>query len=200
VETTQQVLTAPGAFFRAMAVTGGIGGPLLYALILGYAGIVVSGLYDFVLTSVTGSTFGSLGGLGGGNETLERLMPYIQGGAGLGAQLILGPLFLIAGLFLMSGIVHLVLLALGGATQGYEATLRVTCYSEAAAVFHVIPICGQALGAIYMLVLMTIGLAEAHGTTRGKAAVAVLAPIFLCCCCILGPLVFFVMSLASQVK
>src|SRR5687768_3952130 len=36
VETTQRVLTAPTAFFRAMPLTGGIGGPLVYALIIGY--------------------------------------------------------------------------------------------------------------------------------------------------------------------
>src|SRR5688500_1537224 len=56
VETTQRVLPAPGAFFRAMPVTGGIGEPLLYALIIGYAGIVVSAIYDFVLESVMGSS------------------------------------------------------------------------------------------------------------------------------------------------
>src|SRR5687767_5858147 len=52
VETTQRVLTGPAAFFRAMPVTGGIGSPLVYALIVGYAGIVVSAIYDFVLESV----------------------------------------------------------------------------------------------------------------------------------------------------
>jgi hypothetical protein len=197
VETTQQVLTAPTAFFRAMPVTGGIGAPLLYAILLGYAGLVVSAIYDFVLTTVTGSTFGSFGGT---NEAVDRMMPYIQGGFGLGLKLVLGPVILIVMLFLMAGIVHLGLMMVGGAARGFEATLRVACYSEAAAIFHVIPLCGQVLAAVYMIVLMVIGLSEAHGTTRGKAAFAVLLPIFLCCCCIFVPIVAFVMSLASQVK
>lgn len=198
IETTQQVLTAPAAFFRSMPVTGGIGSPLLYGLILGYAGIVVSAIYEFVITSVTGSTLGNLGDLGGGNEAMARMMPFIQGGLGLGFKLILGPVFLVIALFLMAGIMHLGLMALGGAARGFEATFRVVCYSEATAVLQVIPICGQLIGTVYMIVVLVVGLAEAHGTTRGKALFAVLLPLFICCCCILGPIVFFVMSLAGQ--
>ncbi len=200
VETTQRVLTAPADFFREMPTTGGIASPLLYAVILGYAGIVVNAIYDFVLTTVMGTSFGSLSGLGGDNEAMGRLMPFISGGVGLGFQLILGPVFLVVGLFLVSGIVHLALMALGGGGRGFEATFRVASYSEAAAVFYIIPICGQLLGGIYMIVLMIIGVSEAHGISRGKAAAAVLLPILLCCCCITAPMVFFAMSMASQMQ
>src|SRR5687768_2262196 len=39
IETVQQVLTKPGAFFRSMPVTGGVGGPLLFGVIVGYVGL-----------------------------------------------------------------------------------------------------------------------------------------------------------------
>jgi len=187
IETTQRVLTAPGAFFRAMPVTGGMGSPLLYAVIIGYAGIVISAIYDFVLESVMGSTFSRLGG--GGSEAIAGLMPYFQGGIGLGMKLIFGPLLLVISLLVLSGIVHLALMGLGGAARGFEATFRVACYSEAAALLNIIPVCGGVIGPIVMIVLMIIGVAEAHGTTRGRAAAAVLLPIVLCCCCVLIPLV-----------
>ena len=42
IETTKQVLTQPAAFFRSMPVTGGLGSPLLYAVIIAYVGLVAS--------------------------------------------------------------------------------------------------------------------------------------------------------------
>jgi hypothetical protein len=197
VETTQRVLTGPTAFFRAMPATGGIGSPLLYAVIIGYAGLVVSAIYDFVLESVMGTT---LGRFGGGSEAMSNVMPYLQGGIGLGVKLIVGPFLLAISLFLLAGVTHLVLLVLGGAPRGFEATFRVACYSEAAAVLNIIPVCGGMIAPIFMVVLMIIGVAEAHGITRTRAAAAVLLPIVLCCCCLLIPLVGFFASLASQMK
>jgi hypothetical protein len=195
VETTQRVLTSPGEFFRGMPVTGGIGAPLVYALIIGYAGLVISAIYDFVLESVMGS---SLSRFGGGSEAMAGMMPYLAGAAGLGVKVIIGPFFVAIGLFILSGITHLALMLLGGAARGFEATFRVACYSEAAALLNIIPVCGGVIGPIVMVVLMIIGISEAHGTTRARAAAAVLLPVVVCCCCILGPIVAFVMSLAAQ--
>jgi hypothetical protein len=196
IETTQGVLTAPAAFFRSMAVTGGIGGPLLYAVIVGYVGVVVSAIYEFVLSMVMGSSFGSSFG---GSEQMAAVMPYLQGAMGLGIKLILGPVFVVIGIFIFAGIVHLALMALGGAARGFEATFRVACYSEASALLNIVPVCGSVVASIALVVLMVIGLAEAHGTTRGRAAAAVLLPIVLCCCCIVLPIVAFIMSLAAKV-
>ena len=193
IETTQRVLTAPTAFFRSMPVTGGIVSPLLYAVIIGYAGLVISAIYDFVLESVMGSAFTRMGG--GGSEAMAGLMPYLQGGIGFGIRLIFGPVFLVISLFLLAGITHLALMALGGAARGFEGTFRVACYSEAAALLNIVPVCGSVLAPIAMIVLMIIGVSEAHGVTRGRAAAAVLLPIVLCCCCVLIPLVGGIASL-----
>jgi hypothetical protein len=197
VETTQRVLTGPTAFFRAMPVTGGIGSPLAYALIIGYAGLVISAIYDFVLESVMGA---SLSRFGGGSEAMAEFMPYLQGAIGLGVKLVAGPFLLAIGLFLLSGIVHLLLMGLGGAARGFEATFRVACYSEAAALLNIIPVCGGLIAPIIMIVVMIIGISEAHGITRARAAAAVLLPIVLCCCCLLIPLVGGLASLASQMR
>jgi hypothetical protein len=197
VETTQRVLTGPAEFFRSMSVTDGIGEPILYALIVGYAGLVISAIYDFVLASVMGSSFSRFGG---GSEAMANVMPYLEGAMGLGMKLILGPVFVVIGLFLLAGITHLALLALGGAARGFEATLRVACYSEASALLNIVPVCGGVIAPIVMIVLMIIGISEAHGTTRGRAAAAVLLPVLLCCCCVVGPIVAFVMSLAAKMQ
>ena len=179
VETTKQVLSQPAAFFRSMPVTGGLGGPLLYAVIVGYIGLFASTIYNLVFRSVLSSSLSRMGG----NSDIERLAGYMQGGAGLVMNLILGPLFIVIALFVSSGIFHLVLLALGGAARGYEATFRVASYSQAASIFNIIPGCGGLIGLVYALVLLVIGLSEAHGISRGKSAAAVLIPFVLICCC-----------------
>jgi hypothetical protein len=199
IETTQKVLTAPSAFFAAMPVAGGIGGPLLYAIVVGSLGVIVAALYREVFRALLGSTFMTFGG---GSE-LRRVMPFVMGGFGVVLQVVFAPIFVIIGLFVVTAIVHVVLLVLGGARQGFEATFRVLCYSEAAAVINIVPLCGGVVYGVYYLVLAIIGLAAAHGIGKGTAAAAVLLPLVVLCCCCAGGALLAVGSLASllsQVK
>jgi hypothetical protein len=165
-----------------MPVTGGIGNPLLYAVIVGYVGLFASTIYNLVFRSVLTSSLSRMGG----NSDMERLASYMQGGAGLVVNLIFGPVFIVIGLFISSGILHLALLALGGAARGFEGTFRVAAYSQAASIFNIVPGCGGLIGLVYAIVLLVIGLSEAHGISRGKAAAAVLVPFVLICCCCSG--------------
>jgi hypothetical protein len=199
IETTQKVLTRPSDFFAAMPVTGGIGGPLLYGILVGTLGVVVAALYREVFQALVGSTITGLGSSG----ELSRVMPYLMGGVGLVLQVVFAPIFIIVGLFLAAVVAHLFLLLLGGARRGFEATFRVMCYSQAAAVINVIPFCGGVVAAVYGLVVAVIGLSAAHGIGKGKAAAAVLLPVvLLCCCCVGAGLLAFgsLASLLSQMK
>ena len=198
VETTQRVLTSPSDFFASMPVTGGIGAPLLYGILVGTLGVIVAALYREVFRALMGSAF-----MGFGGTELRRVMPFLMGGFGLVLQVIFAPIFVILGLFIVSAIVHLFLLMLGGARRGFEATFRVMCYGEAAAVINIIPLCGGFVSGIYYMVLAIIGLAAAHGIGRGTAAAAVLLPlVVLCCCCAGAGILAFggLASLLSQVK
>jgi hypothetical protein len=185
VETTQQALVGPEAFFRAMPVAGGVGGPLLYGVILSYFGIVVSSFYSFLFSFLTSGA-----GLSRYGE-LERLAPLLGDGRGLVLNIVMGPLIAVIAIFVVSGLLHLGLLVFGGAQRGFEATLRVVCYSQATAVLQIVPFCGSLVGVVYWIVLAIVGLAAAHATSKGTAAAAVLAPLLLiCCCCVLGVLLF----------
>ncbi len=179
VETTRQVLTGPEAFFRGMPVTGGITAPLLYGVLIGYVGIVATTLYSLVFNV----TFGGLGGLARRGGGFERLAPFLEGGANLFVNLIFGPVIIAVGLFIWSGILHLVLLLLGGARRDFEATFRAASYSQAASILQIIPICGSLAAIVYSIVLNVIGLAHAQQISKGKATAAVLLPILLVCCC-----------------
>ena len=179
VETTRQVLTQPGAFFRAMPVTGGLGSPLLYAVVIGWLGLVASAFYQAVFRSVVGSSWGALGD----RPELATLLGWVEGWAGFVAQVVFGGVFVIIGVFLASGILHLLLLLLGGARRDFEATFRVVSFAQATSILFLVPFCGQVIGGVWCLVLYVLGLAEAHRIGHGKAAAAVLLPIVLVCCC-----------------
>jgi hypothetical protein len=193
IETTKQVLTQPSAFFRSMPVTGGLGSPLLYAVIIGYVGLAASTIYNVVFRSVLSSSLTQMGG--GGN--LERLAPFLEGSTSLIVNLLFGPVFIVIGLFVGAGLFHLLLLALGGAARGFEATFRVACFSQAASIFNIIPACGGLIGLVYALVLLIIGLSEAHQISRGKAAAAVLIPFVVICCCCGGAALLAMFGLAG---
>ena len=68
-----------------MPVTGGVGGPLLYAVILGYVGLVAAALYNLVFQSIVGSSFGAFHGR---MAEFERLGRYMEGGVGAIVQLV----------------------------------------------------------------------------------------------------------------
>jgi hypothetical protein len=172
-------LTAPDSFFRRLPVTGGIGDPLFYGLIVSYIGLLAATLYSAVFDATFGSSFGNFGD----RPELARLLPFIQGGVGIVVRLIVGPISIVIGFFIWAGILHLLLLAFGGGGRGFEATFRVVAYASTTSLIAIVPICGSLVGPIYGIVVTIIGLSAVHGDSKGKAAAAVLLPWVLCCCC-----------------
>jgi hypothetical protein len=199
VETTKAVLFSPTAFFRAMPVSGGIGAPLGYGVILAYLGILLQAVYQAVFRVVMGTSFYRLRG----RSDLGHVMPWLEGGVGFAFQVIFGPVIAVVCLFIGAGIYHLMLMLLGAARRDYETTFRVAAYSQAASIFAVVPGCGSLIVFVWWIVVATIGLSEAHGIGRGQALAAVLLPLLLvCCCCSIGLAVFFggIASLAGMAR
>ena len=193
-ETTRQVLTGPGAFFRAMPVAGGLGSPLLYAVVVGWIGLAASAFYQAVFHSVVGAGWA---GLGVDRPEVAALLGWLEGWVGFVAQVVFGGVFVVIGLFFAAGILHLVLMLLGGARRDFEATFRVVSFSQATSILFLVPFCGQLVGGIWCLVLYVLGLAEAHGIGHGKAAAAVLLPIVVFCCCCAGLAFLFAGAIAG---
>ena len=171
VETLVMVLTKPGEAFTIMKREGGLGEPLIYALIGGCLGGIVSLLFSLGLQSVgffadRHNTFGAMTGMGVGSA----------------AFLVLVPLFIVIGLFIGSAIVHLCLMIVGGANQSFETTFRVIAFSQGSTgPLQMIPICGGLIAGVWALVCNCIGLARAHETDTGRAVLAVFLPLIVCC-------------------
>ncbi|PYI73641.1 MAG: hypothetical protein DMF08_02740 [Verrucomicrobia bacterium] len=114
IETLTMVLTRPAEAFSVMKREGGLGEPLMYALIGGCLGGIVAFLFTL--------GFRSIGLFADRDSSLAAIT-----GMGIGsvAMIVLLPLFIAIGLFIGSGIVHLCLMIVGGANQPFETTFRV---------------------------------------------------------------------------
>jgi hypothetical protein len=170
IETLRMVLIRPVAAFTAMKREGGLGEPLLYAVIGGTLGGVFGVTYNFALRS-----FGPFG-------DRQGALAHLFGGLGWIFLLVLTPLFVVIGMFVASAILHVCLMIVGGAKQSFETTFRVVCFAEgSASPLLIIPFCGGLITGIWKVVLYCIGLARAHETDNGRAVIAVLLPLIVCC-------------------
>src|SRR5437667_445139 len=105
IETLQMVLSRPVAAFTAMKREGGLGEPLLYAIIGGTFGAVFAITYNFVLRSFTPFA------------DRHDALPHLFAGLGWIFLLVLTPLFVVIGMFVASAILHVCLMIVGGAKQ-----------------------------------------------------------------------------------
>jgi hypothetical protein len=171
VETLSMVLTRPAEAFTVMKRDGGLGEPLIYALIGGCLGGIVSFLFSL--------GFQSLGLFANRHNNGLAAMA----GMGIGsAMIILLPVFIVIGLFIGSAIVHLCLMIVGGANKSFETTFRVLAFSHGSTgPLQIVPLCGGLISGVWALVCTCIGLARAHETDTGRAVLAVFLPLIVCC-------------------
>jgi len=170
IETLTMVLTRPAEAFSVMKREGGLGEPLIYALIGGCLGGIVSALFSLGLQSIGLFT-----------DKNNNLAPMTGMGIGVGA-IILVPLGIVIVLFIWSGLAHLCLMIVGGANQPFETTFRVFAFTQGSAgPLQIIPLCGGLISGIWAIVCNCIGLARAQETDTGRALLAVLSPLIICC-------------------
>jgi hypothetical protein len=187
IDTAKGILLNPQGGFSNVRRSGGMGAPITYYLV--GAGI-----------SLIGTLFWQLIGIGGG---LSGMGGSSFGGAaaagGLVGGLVFGVLVIVAGLFIGSGIVHLMLSLLGGAKHGFETTLRTICYAYgSSSPIGIVPFCGGFIAMIWGLVCAIMGLADMQETTPVKAAMAILIPMVICCglIALVGAALFAMMAAA----
>ena len=171
IETLVMVLTKPGEAFTAMKREGGLGEPLIYAIIGGWVGGVISFLFSLGLQSV-----------GFFADRHNAITAMAGMGIGSAAIIILLPVAIVICLFIGSAVVHLCLMIVGGANQSFETTFRVLAFSQGSTgPLQIIPICGGLIAGVWALVCNCIGLARAHETDTGRAVLAVFLPLIVCC-------------------
>ncbi len=162
--TLQGSMLGPSRFFRGMKRDNGFFHPLVYAMIFGSLSITVSAVWELALTGARNPLIGAAS-----SDELLRMGPLLYG-----LTIILSPIVVTIMVFVTSGLLHLALLALGGANHGFQTSFRVVCYSQGAAMLNLVPYLGAFAGSIWNLILLAIGLRESHHTPSWKASLAVL--------------------------
>lgn len=189
-KTLNETLFRPSEFFKKMSVTGGLTDPLLYALIIGMVGLMFSYFWQIALKS-------AMQGMLPGMQAAAGQNLFFQG-IGMTILAFLSPFLVILGLFISSGVLHVFLMMVKGARNGFEATFRVVAYGYSANIFLVVPFCGGLLAGVWAIILYIIGLREAHETTGGKAAIAVFLPVIVCCGLIMIAIALFMGAVAAS--
>ena len=183
LETIKLVLFQPTRFFSEYRMDGSIGRPMVFAIVVGWFAVAIGLLWGLLLNASVMTMISQY--IPASEFSSEQFLPqYMLTTAFSIISLILAPIMIVIGLFILAGIYHLFLLMVGGATRGFETTFNVVSYRSATKLFNVVPFCGGLIAWIYGLVVSIIGLYCAHETDGWKGAFAVLAPFILCCCCI----------------
>jgi hypothetical protein len=173
IETVRLLVTSPRAAYERVPVRGDVLRPILFALILGWFGLVLSSMWELTL-----------------GNAMRGIMPRPPGDAATPprvlyfAMMLLGPLVAACVLLLSSALMHVALLLVGGARNGFVATLRAASYAQAANVGMILPFCGGLLATVGLVVLEVIGLSVLHRISLGKAILGVLLPAVACCACV----------------
>ena len=166
-QTFRNVLFHPVNFFRTLHFEGGLKEPLAFGLLFGSLGMMFSLFWQFLLAAW---------GFGGSLKSLSSLFPVTLI---FPLLLILSPLLVGLGLFIMSGILHLLLRIVRGGSHGFEATFRVVAYGQATQIFAVVPFIGGFVGGLWLLVIEIIGLREMHETSYLRVILAFAIPVAL---------------------
>ena len=177
-QTWQESVFNPEKFYSHLPSRGGYGNPLLYAVIILWIATIINQAYNIIFS---GFFHGLMARFIPTNESLISI--GMQTGMSL-LYMIIAPIFIVAGLFIMSGIYHLIFLIFGWSKRDFEATFRAVAYSAGPAIFFIVPFCGSLVGWIWSAVLTVIGLKYMQETTGGKATFVYVLPAIVCCCLI----------------
>lgn len=199
VQTVGMVLTRPSEAFTIMRTEGGLGDPLLFGVIGGSIGAII-----WILVSAALHSLGWFSTMSQ-QSSLQNLMGASVTGTMLVFRIILTPIFLVIGLFVWAALVHVCLMLLGGANKTFETTFRALSFAYGAtALLCIIPCCGGLIALIWGLIADCIGISRSHETDTGRAVMAVILPMIVCCggifllCLMLGVGIGALMQHANQ--
>lgn len=169
-DTLAMVLTKPSAAFTVMRTEGGFGGPLLFAII----GAAIGAVVGFII--MLGAS--SVGLISDRHDAMGAMFGMTFGWLGF-----IGRLILVAiAPFIWAALVHVSLMLLGGAKKTFETTFRVIAFAQGATgPLQLVPCCGWFIAPVWNIVASCIGISRAHEIDTGRATMAVLLPLIVCC-------------------
>ena len=189
LEALKLFVVSPAEAFNQTRRQGDYGSPLLFAVVLGWAGVLIAKVWETLFGMSVLSAF---------PPEVRDQIPFLVGGStfGLVLSLVLAPIYILVALFIWSALLHLCLVLVGGlkdSTAGFEGTFRVVSYATVAQLGSLVPIFGSLITLVWTVVLGVVGITSLHKSSQGQAVAALLIPLVLCCLCIF----FFLMTIGA---
>lgn len=160
--TLRRVLLTPKTFFTNLPVTGGLGEPLGFALLVGTTGVLSSFLWQLILD-------------GGFSETMPAVIFSKEMGNLMNDPKVIVGIFMLAPFLVVLGQFFLSICLLGAVRltgpedASFEAVFRVAAYAQAPAIFCIIPWGGAFLAGLWNLITLIVGISKKFGTSTFKA-------------------------------
>ncbi len=165
-QTFKAAVFSPASFFKELNFKGGFKEPLAFGLLAGAVGNMFGLFWPVMMLS-------------GGLLPFETaFFGQLGGGLIFFTLVVVIPVCVLAGMFVYTAILHLLLLIVRGGTHGFEATFRVVAYSQAAQLWQLAPVIGSWIAGTWQIVVQIIGLREIHGVSYLRVVIAFLLPIF----------------------
>jgi hypothetical protein len=178
IKTIGEVLFHPENTFRNLKTGGGIGAPFLFGWLLQSICqlIALSQARSIILKQLDWYLPRSFHGNLPPDFDIYPWFDFFP------AMIVIIPIGVAIWLFIMTGILHICLMIVGGANKDIDVTFRVAAYSQGAtAPWNIIPFVGNLVGSVWQLICVIIGLKESHQTSIGKVILAILLPLIVCC-------------------
>ncbi|GMR23561.1 MAG: hypothetical protein BMS9Abin37_2002 [Acidobacteriota bacterium] len=186
MQTVRLLVIDPAGAFSRLRADGDLTSPMLFGIIVSWLCVLLSQLWNVVLSNTLGGALGDMDGL----ERLFQAPSILE----LVGVMLLWPVVFVVIVFIGAGILHLCLMMVGAMAKtevGFEGTLKVYVYATVSWLALVIPFAGSFVGPLWHAVLLVIGFAKVHRTGQGRSLIAVLIPTIVCCLFILGAGVLF---------
>lgn len=195
-QTVKATLFEPNHFFSSMRYDRAAD-PHLYFLMVAVVPQLVTGLIGLVTpaddSAASLDALKQLSQLGSIDpSTVSRIEALTKVLTGTGAQwtgLVTTPVTAFLQLYLFAGLSHLVLVALGKAQGGWQATFKTFVYAYGTGVLWLVPGCGGLLVLTWASALEMLGLARGHRTSITIGGVAVIGwhlALATCACLVMG--------------
>jgi hypothetical protein len=168
------VISSPSQAFVQMRQYGGLGPPIMFNIwALGLPVVLI-----FSIIGVIALLFTVFAAINGGEALLG--MAFVLGVILFYFVMCVVSVLMTATISMMisAAILHVSLMIVGGARQGYETTFRVNSFAYGASIpLAFLLACIPLAHAVWLIVLLSIGLSKAHEIPTGKAVLAVLLPV-----------------------
>ena len=181
VQTIRLLVMDPADAFSRLRSDGDLTSPMLFGIIVSWICILLSQLWNVLLSNALGGALGDMEGL----EMLFQAPSMLE----LMGVMVLWPVMFVVLAFIGAGILHLCLMMVGAMEKtelGFEGTLKVYIYATVSWVALIIPFAGGFVATLWHVVLQVVGFAKVHRTSQGRSLVAVLIPTIVCCLCVIG--------------